>query len=94
MHVVVIVLLYTIHIHKHNSRSNPIAFFLYLPKEKKKKKLQYVSTETILRVTQSLLLLLRILKICFQQKSLHHLTYTIVQTVNNAVHNACYCQKG
>lgn len=47
-----------------------------------------------LRVTQSLLLLLRILKICFQQKSLHHLTYTIVQTVNNAVHNACYCQKG
>lgn len=40
---------------------------------------------------QSLLLPLRILKIYFQQKSLHRLTHRLVQTVNNAVHNAYYC---
>lgn len=41
-----------------------------------------------LRVTQSLLLPLRILKIRFQQNSLHCLTYSIVQTANNAACDA------
>lgn len=62
--------------------------FLYLLKQQEKLKIYSACLQRqFSRVTQSLLLPLRILIICFQQNSLHRLTHSIFQTANNAVHN-------